>query len=255
LNLEGKMSQMLFNSTDLIEEIVRKNYHSAFVLYSLGIPFYTYEQLTLEEVCKQKKIELDYVLLMLSEANFSASSESRKLKNASVETIVGYLKHQHIFFLQKKIPFIAHLIENLPEKKRLFTDLQLMFPLFAEDFIHHIHEEEDTFFYYILSLVKASKNVVNKAQLYDLLQRYSTQEFALAHDTHDDEMQGIRQLTNHYQLPEQASLYVQVVYFHLQDLETHLQQHAYIENEILFPKALVLENTLKQDFFEQSKWN
>lgn len=246
----------IFHHTDLIEDIIKKNYHNAFVLYSLGIPFYHYEKTALESVCLQKKLEIDYVLHLLSEANFSISSETRKLKNASVEAIVGYLKHQHIFFLQKKIPFIAHLIENLPEKKRLFTDLQLLFPLFAEDFIHHIHEEEDTFFYYILSLVKASKSAINKAQLYDLLQRYSIQEFALAHDTHDDEMQGIRQLTNHYQLPdEKASLFVQVVYFHLQDLERHLQQHAYIENEILFPKALVLENTLKQEFFEQSKWN
>lgn len=244
-----------YKHTDLIEDIIKQNYHNAFVLYSLGIPFYHYETTALGSVCKQKNIEIEYVLRLLSEANFSITSEIRKLKNASIEAILGYLKHQHIFFLQKKIPFIAHLVENIPEKKRLFTDLQLMFPLFAEDFIHHIHEEEDTFFYYILSLVKASKNKGHRREIYELLQKYSIQEFALAHDTHDDEMLGIRQLTHHYQLPEQASLYVEVVYFHLQDLEKHLQQHAYIENELLFPKALVLENTIKQELFEQSKWN
>jgi regulator of cell morphogenesis and NO signaling len=237
-----------------IGSIVQQHYTNAFVLYSLGIDFFEVEDKTLKQVCIERNLDITYLLHLLQEPHEQIQPDIRKLKKASVEGILSYLKHQHIVFLQKKIPFVAHLIEKLSKNDtthtQLITDLQLMFPLFAEDFIHHIHEEEDTFFYYISALLKSSPQ-----KLYELQQKYSIQSFALAHDTHDDEMQGIRQLTKNYQLPLAASLHLKVVYWHLEDLEKQLQMHAYIENEILFPKALVLENKVKSEWIEQSKWN
>lgn len=237
-----------------IGSIVQQHYANAFVLYSLGIDFFEVEEKTLKQVCIERNLDISYLLHLLQEPHEQVQPDIRKLKKASVEGILSYLKHQHLVFLQKKIPFVAHLIEKLSKSDatytQLITDLQLMFPLFAEDFIHHIHEEEDTFFYYISALLKNSPQ-----KLYELQQKYSIQSFALAHDTHDDEMQGIRQLTKNYQLPLAASLHLKVVYWYLEDLEKQLQMHAYIENEILFPKALVLENKVKSEWIEQSKWN
>ena len=237
-----------------IASIIQQHYPNAFVLYSLGIDFFAVEEKTLQEVCIERNLDISYILRLLKEPQEQVQPDVRKLKKASIEGVLSYLKHQHIVFLQKKIPFVAHLIEKLRKKdasnNQLIVDLQLMFPLFAEDFIHHIHEEEDTFFYYISVLLK------NQPQkLYELQQKFSIQSFALAHDTHDDEMQGIRQLTKNYQLPLGASLHLKVVYWNLEDLEKQLQMHAYIENEILFPKALVLENKVKNEWIEQSKWN
>jgi regulator of cell morphogenesis and NO signaling len=34
-----------------------------------------------------------------------------------------------------------------------------------------------------------------------------------------------------------------------------LKEHARIENEILFPKAMALENKVRSDFFEKSRFN
>lgn len=237
-----------------IASIVERHYANAFVLHSLGIDFFEVEEKTLQEVCIERNLDIAYTLHLLTEPKEQMQPDVRKLKNASVEVILSYLKHQHVVFLKKKIPFVAHLIEKLDKKdapnSQLITDLQLMFPLFAEDFIHHIHEEEDTFFYYIAALSKSTPQ-----KLYELQQKFSIQSFALAHDTHDDEMRGIRQLTKNYQLPLGASLHLRVVYWNLEDLEKQLQLHAYTENEILFPKALVLENKVKNEWLEQSKWN
>jgi len=234
--------------------IVEQSYTNAYTLHSVGIDFFVEKEKSLAQVCQERNLEQSYVLHLLKDKKETPFPEVRKLKKASLEAILSYLKHQHIIFLQKKIPFVAYLIEKLPKENapssQLITDLQIMFPLFAEDFIHHIHEEEDTFFYYITALLNSSPQ-----KLYELQQKYSIQSFALAHDTHDDEMQGIRQLTQNYQLPSEASLHLKVVYWHLEELEKHLQMHAYIENEILFPKALVLENKLKNELLEQSKWN
>jgi regulator of cell morphogenesis and NO signaling len=48
---------------------------------------------------------------------------------------------------------------------------------------------------------------------------------------------------------------VKVLYKELQEFERNLSTHARIENEILFPKAMALENKVKQFFFERSKLN
>lgn len=237
-----------------IEQLITTYPQYALLLHSLGIPFYQYQELSLQELCQAKKLEPQYVVRLLQETHLPSVTPIRKLKNTSLETLIGYLKHQHLFFLHKKMPFLMHIIEHLPEKNKLAGDLQLLFPLFVEDFIRHIHDEEDQLFFYILSLQKANKSR-DLRKLYEITQKYSLQDFALAHDTHDDEMEGIRQLTQHYQIHEDFSLHLKVVYFHLQDFEKHLQQHAFIENEILFPKGLVLENAIKAKIKEESQWN
>jgi len=50
-------------------------------------------------------------------------------------------------------------------------------------------------------------------------------------------------------------LHVKVIYSELIQFEKNLQEHARIENEILFPKAMLLENQVKIAFFEKTKWN
>jgi regulator of cell morphogenesis and NO signaling len=134
-------------------------------------------------------------------------------------------------------------------------DLKEVFPLFMEDFIHHIYEEEDTLFTYLLALDKAAKGKYHPARLYYLMEHNSVQRFALDHQAHDDEMEGIRHITHNYALTPDAPLSVKVIFRELKDFEQNLIVHARVENEILFPKALALEAQVKQLFFERCRHN
>lgn len=237
-----------------VGEILHRSYAKAYTLYSVGIPFYLHENNTIEQICHQKKLSLLYVEKLLQEDNSFKPLDIRKLKKANIKALISYLKYQHIVLLQKKIPFVKHLIEQISAKdtsnQRLINDLQIMFPLFAEDFVLHTHEEENNLFEYINLLQNP-----HGSNYYHILQKYSLQAFAVAHDTHDDELEGIREITQDYTLPHDASLLLKVTFWHLQELEKYLKQHAYIENEILFPKALILENKLKNHWTKQSQWN
>ena len=77
----------------------------------------------------------------------------------------------------------------------------------------------------------------------------------MEHEAHDDEMNGIRKITRDYYLAPSAPLHVKVIYSELIDFEKSLKTHARIENEILFPKAMALENNVKQAFFARVKFN
>jgi regulator of cell morphogenesis and NO signaling len=58
-------------------------------------------------------------------------------------------------------------------------------------------------------------------------------------------MSGIRSLTDDYQMPADIDLFTFILYRELQDFEKQLKQHAIIENNLLFPKALRLENEVR----------
>ena len=77
----------------------------------------------------------------------------------------------------------------------------------------------------------------------------------MEHEAHDDEMAGIRKITNDYQLPTDSPLHVKVIYSELTNFEKNLQTHARIENEILFPKAMAVESKVKQIFTDRLKSN
>jgi len=179
-----------------------------------------------------------------------------------IELVIHYLRLAHKVFIQEKLPYMARLIQAvkpLPTTTKsmqtLIQDLQWLFPLFHEDFTRHIQEEEDTLFRYILTLCQAQQGTCKLGELHYQMERYSIQYFALDHHTHDDEMYGIRELTNNYTLESNNNLHLAVIFEELKALETSLITHAQIEDEILFVKALRLEHQVKAALKMKSAWN
>jgi regulator of cell morphogenesis and NO signaling len=176
-----------------------------------------------------------------------------------IDLIIEYLKHSHFLFVKHKLPYIVRLVEtfraNHEDYLAVERDLKLVFPLFVEDFIQHIYEEEDTFFRFIQMLERASKGKYTPTKLYFLLERNSVQKFSVDHETHDDEMEGIRRITKDYLITAETPLHIKVLYNELKAFESSLITHARIENEILFPKAMALEAKVKKAFLDKVKFN
>lgn len=241
-----------------ISELVEQNYVHAYVLFYFGIRFYEYFELTLEQVCKQQGLRVEQVIRELESPTHLRESDL-PLVSYPIDLIIQYLKHSHYLFIKHKLPYIARLVESFKAKhiqyQSVERDLKIVFPLFVEDFIEHIYEEEDTLFHFIQTLDKASRGNFIPTRLYWQLEKNSVQKFAIEHEAHDDEMEGIRKITHDYHIDHETPLHVKVIYNELQAFEKSLITHARIENEILFPKAMALENKVKQAFFEKTKLN
>ncbi len=239
-----------------IAELVDENYVYAYALYYLGIRFYEYPEDTLEQVCRQRGLNVHQVIRRLESAVAPKESSPLPLEELPVDLIIEYLKHTHHLFIRHKLPYIARLVETLETfHTPLADDLRIVFPLFVEDFIHHIHDEEDTLFRYIALLQRARYRKVSPGRLYYQMEKHSIQRYAVAHDVHDDEMRGIREITNDYTLEPSAGQRLKVIFLELQAFDQELQLHARIENEILFPKALLLESEVKQMIGHTAKLN
>lgn len=242
-----------------IAELVDQDNLRAHVLYSFGIKFFEFPEHTLEQVCHEMGLVVDSVIRELESPAQNFKGDDLPLMSYPVDLIMEYLKHAHFLFVKHKLPYIGRLVEsfkaNHEEYETVEKDLKTLFPLFLEDFIHHIYEEEDTLFNYIKLLEKASKGHYNPSKLYHMMEKHSLQKCAMEHEAHDDEMQGIRRITKDYHISPNAPLHVKVIYSELMSFEKVLQEHARVENEILFPKAMAMENEVKRKFFEKARFN
>jgi regulator of cell morphogenesis and NO signaling len=241
-----------------ISELVDQNYIHGYVLYYFGIRFYEYSEQTLEQVCNERSLRIDHVIREL-ESPSHIHEDDLPLLSYPIDLIIEYLKHAHFLFIKHKLPYIGRVVESFKAHHSGFAsverDLKIIFPLFVEDFIQHIYEEEDTLFTYIRLLEKSSRRTLNPSKLFYQLEKNSIHKFAMEHEAHDDEMEGIRKITSNYTLDIDAPLHIRVIYNELEDFEKSLKTHARIENEILFPKAMALEKEVKEMFFSKVQFN
>ena len=62
------------------------------------------------------------------------------------------------------------------------------------------------------------------------------------HDSAGDILRELRSASRDYMVPPDGCVSYQTLYQALQELEQDLHQHIHLENNILFPKAIALEN-------------
>jgi len=241
-----------------VGELVSENYVFASVLHYFGISFYQYPTDSLEKVCQKHKVSPRQLINHLESWAKEKEPSIEDLYLNPIELLVAYLKKKHYYFVRQELPFLSNLISGiLPEKEfaPLMADLRIMFPLFVEDFIHHIHEEESRLFKRIELLQDIEDGHFHVHDALTILEKDPVHILADQHEIHDDEMEGIRKLTLDYFLEESAPLTMKVLYHELQNFERELSIHAKIEDELLFPKAVQLEKEALRKIRKQIQTN
>lgn len=226
-----------------IEALINENFIYAKVLHFFGVEFYNSRSKTLKEVCDENNIDEAQLKAMLEKAESRRSPEYLELKDYPAILIIAYLKHAHQVFVKDKLPYLAKLISKLkPDHDKVIAhDLKMIFPLFVDDFVKHIHEEEDRLFSHIKILEKFLRTNKDRPKVQKMTDSFSIQKFALEHNHSDNEMKGIRGITNNYNTKEIEDIQLKVIFRELEAFDKELDVHANIENDILFPKALNLE--------------
>ncbi|MCU0390253.1 MAG: iron-sulfur cluster repair di-iron protein [Thermoflexibacter sp.] len=249
-----------------LAEIVSENYSFGAVLHQFGIDFFKYPYKTLESVCIARHISPTIVINEL-QAKLVTPSDAQQQINFDriakypVDMVIDYLRQAHRVFMRRRLPYMLELVKNtnLPTESsyhdEIVNDLQIAFPIFAEDFIHHILEEESEIFNHIMRLDDVVYHNMPLSKIYYEMEKYSIQKFAVQHTTDDDDMRGIREITNDYEITKHTPFMLKVLYTELKSFEKELSEHAIIENKILIPKALKLESKVKKIFQEKAKLN
>lgn len=228
----------------IIKQLVDENFVYAKILHYFGVNFYENREKTLKIVCAEHNIDEVVLDNFLKGINTRTSFNKNQLSKYPIRLIIEYLKHSHQIFIKDKLTYILKLINAIDGKSKLIDDLKFVLPMFVEDFIKHIYEEEDKLFVYIIKLETYLKNPNQLSNIEFVINQFHIQEFVIHHKDSDQEMKGIRGITFNYDTNEIDDIHLKVILKELKHFDEVLTKHAIIENELLFPKAILLEKLL-----------
>jgi len=244
---------MLLNSKYLnkkkIFDLIHDDYHYAKVLNSFGIDFYKHYDENLNDLCESKGISFGKLLGYRNSLHESNSLAHEYLNSSPINLVIEFLKDNHNYFIKNKLPYLNNLINNLNDNNNqtnFSKDLKFIFPIFFEDFVEHIYEEENHFFKYIYELFNAEQGRVNTTSLIFMMKNFSINKILNDHINEDSEMAGIRGITKNYSYENIKNLHLKVIFQELKEFDEELSVHSDIENKILFPKAFKLEKKISK---------
>ena len=221
-------------------------------LHSLGVDFEAHYDHTLAEVCKAFKLNQKAILKAFELENINTKLTYEELEKRTLGQLMAYLKQSHVIFIKEYLPYIGVLIDKLKGAGSLITDLKLVFPLFFEDFVTHIHEEEDSLFDYFNTLVRIEQGkVINPLKKVYHVRGINLESIALDHKD-EDEMKSMRSLV--MKLPE-TEFVMGLVKREFQLFDKLLGFHAKVEDQLLFPKAIALEKKIWAEIDQHSPDN
>lgn len=185
------------------------------------------------------------------EQTFSANAFDR----FSLNTMLDYLHRTHQFYLSKKLceidQSISILLQNYSHRHPLLLILRDFFTEYKASLTAHIMAEEKHLLPYIKSLMFAEADQAGLSQYLLAQKSYSIQQFINSHHDTEEDLSNIRATILSYEPPPTNQTPYRILLLQLEAFEKDLSVHALIEDEVLIPRALVLEKVIK-DFIKKT---
>lgn len=231
-----------------VGEMVAKDYRKAEVFKRFGIDFCCGGKKSVEKTCKEKGVDADKLKTELAKLDVTAVLPSKNFDNWELDFLADYIVNTHHKYIIRSLPLIFEFAQKVsrvhgdhnPETKEIFR-------LFVEgmnELNRHMMKEEQILFPYIKQLAqwKRSSSQASPPPFGTVANPVRMMEHE--HDVVGEIFHKIAELSNDYSPPEYACNTYRVLYAKLKEFETDLHQHIHLENNLLFPKAIQLENEL-----------
>jgi len=234
-----------------VAEIVREDYRTADVFRKFGINFCCGGKISLREACVAKNLEEEKVIAALDRATRSIqTSNTLQFDNWKIDFLIDYILHVHHAYLQQQLPLLEmSMLTFVNSHRKQYPHLQEVYDTFAELSAllqaHNRHEEE-IIFPYIKQIETTFRRRETYGSLFVRTLRKPLDTIAGEHARISEKMQRLVALTENFTFPLDACTNHRVIFNKLRELHYDLVQHKYLENEILFPKAVEMERQLLQ---------
>ena len=202
----------------------------------------------LGEACVSAGLDVDNVMEMLAEVTQSTSQKD--FQNTSLAELITHILDTHHVFTKSEMVRLQSLADkvlhahggNHPE----LIHLDELLTRLCADLKPHMFKEEQVLFPYIVATEEAAnqKRMIPFAPFGTV--NNPIRMMMMEHDTAGQILRELRALTSDYKVPADACISYKTLYEALEDFERDLHEHIHLENNILFPKALNLDNGLNR---------
>jgi regulator of cell morphogenesis and NO signaling len=232
-----------------ISTMVAEDYRKAEIFKRFGIDFCCGGKRTLEETCEKKGVSVDEVTLALEALNNLPKLHSEEDYNSwDLDVLAEHIVNKHHQYLNDNFALLHEFSTKVakvhgngsPE----VIEIAELYKAIESELSMHMHKEEAILFPFITHLAKAQRDGVSIAPPPFGSIQNPIRMMEAEHDSAGDGLKRISELSNNYTPPSWACNTYRVLYAKLQEFENDLQLHIHLENNILFPKAIKLEEEL-----------
>lgn len=236
----------MINSETTVRDVALQMPNSTRLFEQLKIDYCCGGNQPLAAACASAGLDFDSVMDKLGAMTEPKSLDAGPLdfQNASPTELIEHILNTHHVFTKSEIDRLQLLADkvlaahggNHPE----LVHVDELITRLSDDLKPHMFKEEQILFPYIVTMsvsgtvARAPFGTVNNPI------RMMMRE----HESAGEILRELRALTFDYRVPPDACISYKTLFEALENFEKDLHQHIHLENNILFPKALDLENRL-----------
>lgn len=178
----------------------------------------------------------------------AAKSEPAGFSNWKLRDLADHIVAIHHTFtrdeMEQLTPLMAKVARKHGEHHEYLVRMELVFQKLCEELWPHLQKEETVLFPYIEQLEHSSEKGTQIAFPPFGTVGNPIRMMMKEHENAGELLAELRELSRDYTLPEGACPSFTALYHRLKAFEIDLHQHIHLENNLLFPRALKLEESM-----------
>lgn len=235
---------------ETVRNIVAEDFRTAAVFEKYSIDFCCHGNVSLDEACKEHGVSVDEIRSELG----SLAGQSDKVKDPfdswELDRLADYIINTHHQYVKSAIQSLLTHTGKIAlvhgERHGELLTIRDCFKNVAEEITQHMMKEELMLFPYIKALARSAREgtTVQRPPFQTIWKPIRMME--AEHESAGMGTETIRTLSSSYIVPQDGCTTYRVTYQELEAFEQDLHKHVHLENNILFPKAVILEEKLLQ---------
>lgn len=223
-----------------IGEIVALDYRAAQIFKDAGIDFCCGGKKSIDQTCNEKGIDKNELLNKLEIIRTIPNTTAHKFVEWETGFLCDYIVNIHHKYVLKSLPDLVMYTEKIASVHgKNHPELQSVANLFSQinkELLQHMKNEEEVLFPAIKEAMLNGSNKAKETIISEIARLSGEHEFA------GGAMDKINEITSGYLVPSDGCNTYHVTFKLLAEFEDDLHTHVHLENNILFPKALITAN-------------
>jgi regulator of cell morphogenesis and NO signaling len=230
-----------------VGEWVAADYRAAAVFNKYGIDFCCGGQKRVTQACTEKGIDPEVVIQEVEHVT-QTPGIAEQYDQWALDFLADYIVNQFHVYTKNRLPLISDYMETVaavhgeshPETRAIAALWQAV----KGELAMHMQKEELLLFPYIKRLVRSEAEGGSPTPPPFGSARELIQTMEAEHEQTGDALGEMERLSLGYTPPEEACPTYRTLYAYLNEFDAATKKHIHLENNILFPKTIKLEEQL-----------
>lgn len=238
---------MIAVTNKTVRELALEMPNATRVFEKLGIDYCCGGKKSLDQACADANLNIDEVIRLITSASQEPKFPGRDWEKGSAGELANHIIKTHHTFVREEgariVPLLAKVCSVHGKNHPELFEIQSVFLGLVQELAMHLMKEENILFPYILRLEESVLQGEPASPAPFGTVRNPILMMTQEHDSAGVALQKMRAWSHDYDVPAEACVSYRTLYGALKGFEADLHQHIHLENNILFPQAMEMENS------------